>query len=272
MTLSRAAMMLARSSVHSTPRWLPSANVRPSLVQFEHLDVNWFRREPQARASSSAGTADGYHVDELQDGTLVFTFHASDTPSSSSQKEKGVAPEPVAHIVAEPAVDRSTAPHDENGAGKRNSALQPDHQVGEEVKGRAGAKDLEAPAADASDAVLGPFEESTVRQLTQLCKDRGLKGYSVLNKASLVELLTKGHVEPAESQGEPVAHSEAVDVWGHMDASDVDASDVDVDFDFENADLGTLTVKQLKSACKQRGLKGYSGLRKQALVGLLSGQ
>lgn len=250
--------MLARSWAHSTPRWHPSANLTLSkhlLVHSEIVEVSRLRREgPQA----SARTADGSHVpEELPDGTLVFSFgDSSNTRSNRSQKQRSRASELADNAVPEPAAERGTAPN-ENGANHAalQSVSEQDGVAASKVAERAG--DDEVPATNESNAGL---EDCTVKQLTQLCKEKGFKGYSGLNKAGLVELLGRGHVESVEAALESLPQSEA---------DDTDCSDLDEDFDLENADLGTLTVKQLRSVCKQRGMRGYSGLRKHALIGFL---
>jgi hypothetical protein len=207
------------------------------------------------------------YVEELPDGTVVFTLkNIANAPSSSKQQTQEAAPEAVAHSVAEPAGSNTAAK--DNGAHK--GPATPEHccEKGENTEARpepAGDEEMGDPVVDAPCA--HSLEDSTVRQLHQLCKDRGLKGYSTLNKAGLVELLSQGPIEvDAESQGgdNEVFRAE-------IDEIDNDGpSDLEADFDFEKADFGGLTVKQLRKACKQKGLKGYSGMRKPELISLLS--
>lgn len=211
---------------------------------------------------ASARASDGNRVpQELPDGTLVYTFgDSSDSRSSSSEKQRSRASEPAADPVAEPAADSSTAPN-ENGTAKSHAAPQP-------VGGHgavAVSKDAERVGDDeasATNAVNAGLDGCTVKQLTEMCREKGLKGYSALNKAGLVQLLK--NAQPVGSEDGALPQSEA---------DETDWSDLDEDFDIETfPDLPCLTVKQLKSVCRQRGMKGYSGLRKQALVELLSNE
>ena len=217
-----------------------------------------YKRQGGAQASARASDGNRVHVpQELPDGTLVYTFgNSSDSRSSSSEKQRSRASEPAADPVAEPAADSSAAPN-ENGTTKSHAAPQPvgGHGAVAVSKDAERVGDDEAPATNAVNAGL---DGCTVKQLTEMCREKGLKGYSGLNKAGLVQLLK--NTQSAGSEDGALPQSEA---------DETDCSDLDEDFDFETADLSLLTVKQLKSVCRQRGMRGYSGLRKQALVGFL---
>jgi len=66
----------------------------------------------------------------------------------------------------------------------------------------------------------------------------------------------KGNIRYIEKEGEDYCYN----CKSHGESDDEEE---------EDKDISKLTVKQLKTLCKERGLKRYSGLRKQELLDLL---
>lgn len=88
------------------------------------------------------------------------------------------------------------------------------------------------------------FESMTVKQLKVECRSLGIRGYSKLRKAEIVKLLVgNGSTPPMES--ESIVENDTP------------------------TPLSGLTVKELKSLCKDKGISGYSKLRKAELVATL---
>ncbi|CAM9650349.1 unnamed protein product [Hapterophycus canaliculatus] len=92
---------------------------------------------------------------------------------------------------------------------------------------------------------MGAADESwTNKELQAECKRRGIVGYSGLNKALLLQALNTGRVVSGNGGGGGSSR---------------------------NFDLAKMTVAELKEQCRRRGLRNFSRLRKDELIGLLRG-
>ncbi|KAJ3070005.1 hypothetical protein HDU98_006936 [Podochytrium sp. JEL0797] len=89
----------------------------------------------------------------------------------------------------------------------------------------------------------GDISDLTVAELREECKTRGITGYSKLNKAGLIALLSEGN---EDATGDSKGKGKQVET------------------------IADLTVIELREECKTRGITGYSKLKKSELTALLS--
>ena len=99
------------------------------------------------------------------------------------------------------------------------------------------------------------MESKTVKQLRKIAKEMGLKGYSRLKKVDLIEFI-----------------EEAVELQKRNEVELIEFNDEGVESQNQGkkfSELKNKTNKQLRKIAKERGLKGYSRLKKVDLVKLL---
>lgn len=103
------------------------------------------------------------------------------------------------------------------------------------------------------------FLKMTRDELIALCKDKGLKGYSGKKKADLIAIVSSTpHDESDEKQGGDtlsILHDDTHSVPKHLHIPD---------------DYTKKTVDELFAICREKGIKGYSGKKKNAIVQLIS--
>lgn len=233
--------MLARSSLHAPHRWFSCPSSRCPTVQIYLVEISASRRDPQVRASSNAGDSNGELQRQiLPDGTLFFSFESSDSKAPPQKQRK--VPTAVSQPAQDPAVESTSEPSTVSKTSGVEGHAEQDVILNHAVQ-------------DEPDSL----SSYTVKQLTEMCKALDIKGYSSLKKAQLVEVIQERH------------ERDQLAVGSETDESDLDDS-LALDIDNGQADLQSLTVKELRKACKRRGLKGYSGLRKRDLVEFLSAQ
>jgi acylphosphatase len=112
----------------------------------------------------------------------------------------------------------------------------------------------EAPAYEAelvANKVSAKLDKMTVKDLRSLASKRKISKASTMNKKDLVEALVEANAEECKSKSDDDEQE-----------SDAEASDAEDDDD----DISKLTVKELKEKAKDLGIKGYSTMKKDALL------
>ena len=113
------------------------------------------------------------------------------------------------------------------------------------------------------------MESKSVAELKKICKDNGYSGYSKLKKNELIELIKKhkkGSKEKvkaspkAKSKASPKAKSKASPKAKTKAKSSS-----------KSPNLKGKTLADLKAMCKEKGIKGYSKLKRDEIEALLKG-
>lgn len=107
--------------------------------------------------------------------------------------------------------------------------------------------------------------DHTVKELKTLCRARGIRGYSALRKAEIVELILEHAVPPVPqtSESTPSATKERS---REEPADEVDVAELRADAGFA---LMARTNATLKDVCREHGIRGYSKHNKAGLVDLI---
>jgi DNA (cytosine-5)-methyltransferase 1 len=111
------------------------------------------------------------------------------------------------------------------------------------------------------------YSKNTLKELITICKERGVGGYSGKKKDEIIQLLTNAlaaapqntiiYSTPEEEDGIPTNII--------IEAFVADAPDRAAQTDFSKS-----TLKELIAICKEKGVSGYSGKKKDAIIQLLT--